>query len=501
MMNDNKLIYFCLNVFFVLMLTSSIAISAEYNKYLASINSMVINTSNKITLTLNKPINIKDGLSSCKSNNIDVKFINLEEVEKVEHDCIIKRRALGRIYEIIINTDEKINTKQKYYLDISKSLDGCNAGCIKLTEFESIINKRQLTLAFIKSDSYRINVNSDSDLGEDLDYNVEIQRNGIVDTIKPAYEILKNSPRKSVFLVLDERLMNGDKVKVSTEDSIGSIDGKKSFSSNHPKTADDSINYFSVSLNKDDNRDQKSIFSIKYKYDDTKIAARDNPQMWSKASPVIDIDFNNKEKKSDKKAIIKMNWSKYKLIEPKPNKKHITQRYYNAGIGFESEDNLKNKNVFINYNVVDERLYSTGKHQTRPSLGFEIGRNLDLTSEVDPMGLFERFYVARAVLDLNYTYKRDLKTTNLFNSFSFSISNKIRYLFSDEVHLRTIKSIDDEDDKEEPYFDKGIKEFWEIEMLFSLSDRLGLSITYENGKEPQFFRDDDEISLSLVYSY
>lgn len=541
-------------LFFLTISFNSIALDDQEIK----VSKVYQSATKQVTLKLSGKYIIKDRTKkeiSCSEFGEIFEVKNLDkDIDEVKK-CFGILKPNGELSKIYIDLHNDIDSKNTYWINFKgKKLLTQIKGkqyYITLKKYGGLLSKRELSFEFDKIIPNQITVINDNVLDDNANYTVTVKHKGKKDKNVPIVkDPILNDPRlnapeskflKRTTLVLDTRLKNDDIVVVKTTDSVGEISGTKKISASHPKSSKDAINYFSLSLEKDDNRDQKSIFSFNYKYDNSKNKARYAKGNWSKITPVVDIDYDNSDKNTKQKANVKLQWSKYDIKSYRTqvdNKKEdangkypFYQRFYNIGIGLEFEDDLKNKNIVTSFNITNNFLnftkkkwptnekgcnlknknyskiknddckkeYNTGVHIFNPLVGIELGRNFGLGNNIINANEVLDYDIARLVLDLNYTYKHNMYTTNLFDSISFSVSNKMHYIFSDEVHVRSVMVEDEKKDK--GFLEDGFREFWKVELLFGFSDRVGLSLKHENGQVPQFFKDEDKVSLSLVYSY
>jgi hypothetical protein len=493
----NSFIVILLNLLLSQANASNIKIS---NAFFSDIKQITIRLSG--LYLVKDPSKIIDHMITCENIIIDFNIYNSDSELIKQSKCNGKVESYGGHYgvsEILITTEDNLKINGKYEIKHLKS-ETCIAKRCTTLEKNSIHTKlRKLFLKFNKRNTSEIAIRSNTNLDINFKYRITVTRNKKpIIFNKNKFKIIQNG-NKNISVILSRRLRNKDSVTIETHDALGVIVGKATFIYSHPKSSEDALTYLSFSFDRDDNRDQQYQFAFKFKYDKSKDLARFNPDKFGKPSPVIDIDLNNKDKDAKQKATIKLLWSMYKspLVNTKRN--YNKQHYHSFGTGFEFEDNLKNNNFVTSYTFNKKNAQS---NMYNASIGIDFGKNLRLTSKVDPTGGLDGYNISRFVLGLGYIYVKDDFNNPFFNSFTFSLSNKIRYLFSDEVHVKTIKGNDDDiEDMDEYYLDSGLREFWEAEALFGISDRVGVTLKYENGKAPQFYRDEDKISLSLVYSY
>jgi len=528
MKSVNTIAYKFYILFFLLILVPQISSSAKQLPdipiYVSSNHQSLLK---QMTLELSGSYTFIDKINKevpCDDFGMNFKVKNLDLDKDIFSKCFGIPNKQGEISELYLNLSSKIETDNTYWISFTgkkfpTELDGYQYSIV-LKNYGGLLSKRALSFEFDKILPNHITVNNDIELGKSANYTVTVKHKGREDkNIEIKESPLTNAPN-STTLILDTRLKNNDVVVVKTRDKVGEISGSQKISVSHPKSSKDAINYFSLSLERNDNRDQKSIFSFNYKYDNSQNKARFAKGKWTEPTPVVDISYDNSETNTKQNANVKLQWSKYHFtIHTKKDKNgiyKIGQTFHNLGAGLELEDNFKNRNIvfsylgtkkFLKFGKVKESVGDENKkpeitpsiHTSNPKLGIQLGRNFGLAGNIINANEVLDYEIARLVLDLNYSYKRDVNWFDIFNSFSFNVSNKMHYLFSDEVHIRTV--IIDDKDKQKGFLEKGLKEFWEVELLFGLSDRLGLSLKHENGQVPQFFKDEDKISLSLVYSY
>lgn len=477
----------------------------------------VIRLNNLIQIKLYPPfLNSRRGDRESQSCNAylqcPAEIIALAKAAAVKLDCTVeitkeecpknppkKEGDCDYIEKVLLEPDTPLKTEETYIFIIPELTDLSNHVVKRAAR---ILSPRSFSLKTMRDNPYLLVAVSDAPLKACVDelapecsaeYEVEIGRGK--EKIE-AHVIRTTRSSNTVHLTLDKRLRHGDKVSVKTTDSGGRTSGSITVGRSGAKSESDAAVYLSLALERNIKASNKTVGVFDFKYDG--VARSELSRLWSTPALDVRLDWDNREKGSEKKLDIDLNWSRRYFNSTGPLRAWLVK----LGPGLEFDDQFENRNMTTSVLARIEDTRWMKRLKFYPEFGIELGRNMGLAAKIDPTGQIEDFDIARAVGGFKVSYFKELSPANPIESLSLGVSNTTRYLLSDEIQRRVLVGArDDGEDLTISLEDDGFKLFWQAEAVLNFGEGLGFSLKYEAGERPPFYLDSSKISAALVYSF